>query len=55
MKPPTSPTTRRKVCPWCQRDETRPARRKPYENLLRILLLRPHRCLRCHMRFWRFG
>lgn len=55
MNRSASPTARKKVCPWCHRDDTRPARRSRVEAALRLLFLRPHRCLRCHLRFWRFG
>jgi hypothetical protein len=46
---------RRKVCPECGCQDTRPsARRNWLEHFLMVFLIAPYRCRSCGERFWRF-
>src|SRR5262249_22785433 len=43
-----------KVCPYCRSRAPALPRPASLERLLRLLLVRPHRCRNCGTRFWRF-
>lgn len=43
-----------KVCPECGGLDTQPSRLRWFDRFLTVLLVRPHRCRRCGIRFWRF-
>ena len=50
----TASHPRAKECPLCRSRNTRPSQANGSERLLRLLLIRPYRCLKCRFRFWRF-